>query len=212
MASQNDDDRPPIDPAESLRLIQRERAQTERVLTPDPRLLLWPWGIAWTVGFLCFFLSFGPDGRVFVSMPAWVPLTVLLTLLAAAGVTTSIASARAGRWVSGPSNRQGGMYGLTWFVAFTGAFTVLARVGGNLPADKETLLWTGVMVALTGALHMAGGVIFTDRSLFALGVWISVINVAGVLSGPGWHSLVVAVGGGGGMLAAGTYQWLRLRP
>jgi hypothetical protein len=38
-----DDDLPLGDPAESLALIERERANLERDLTPDPRLMLWPW-------------------------------------------------------------------------------------------------------------------------------------------------------------------------
>ena len=58
------------------RLIERERAAAERNLTPDPRLLLWPWGFAWLIGFTVYFLRFGPDGRVFVDMPDWLPLIV----------------------------------------------------------------------------------------------------------------------------------------
>jgi hypothetical protein len=206
----DDDERPPFDPAESLRLIEQERAQTERVLTPDPRLLLWPWGLAWGIGFTVYFLRYGPDNRVFVDMPAWLPLTVLMSLIIAAGISTGIAGVRAGRYVSGPSSAQGAMYGITWFVAFAGVSVVLSQVSGILPDDKVNLLWAGVMVAVTGALHMAGGTIYRDRALFTLGAWTSLINVVGVFAGPGWHSLILAVGGGGGMLVAGTYQWLRL--
>jgi hypothetical protein len=67
------------------------------------------------------------------------------------------------------------------------------------------------MVALTGALHMAGGAIYRDRSLFVLGAWTSVINIIGIIAGPGWHSLIVAIAGGGGMIVAGTLQWRKLR-
>jgi hypothetical protein len=204
-----EDDR--LDPAESLRLIEQERAQTERVLTPDPRLLLWPWGIAWLIGFAVYFLRFGPDGRIFVDMPSWLPLTVLMALIIAAGITTGITGVRAGRYVSGPSSTQGAMYGITWAVAFSGVAIVLSQVSGVLPDDKLNLLWAGVMVALTGALHMAGGAIYRDRGLFVLGAWTSVINIVGVIAGPGWHSLIVAIAGGGGMLVAGTLQWLKLR-
>ena len=211
MALTDDDELPPVDPAESLRLIERERAQTERIITPDPRLLLWPWGIAWLVGFTVYFLRFGPDGRIFVDMPEWLPLIVLLGLITAAGITTGVAGAHAGRAVSGPSSVQGAMYGITWSVAFAGVAIVLGRVSNDLPADKLNLLWAGVMVALTGALHMAGGAIWRDRNLFVLGIWTSVVNIAGVIAGTGWHSLILAIGGGGGMLVAGTIAWLKLR-
>ena len=47
-----------------------------------------------------------------------------------------------------------------------------------------------------------------------LGLLVSLVVavvVAGVLVGPGWHSLIVALGGGGGMIVAGLISWLRLR-
>jgi hypothetical protein len=205
-----DDDPPPADPAESLRLIARERAATERRLTPDPRLLLWPWGLAWLIGFGFFFLRFGPGGRVFVDMPSFVPLTVLLGLVALAGITTGIVGARAARQTSGPTSRQGAMYGITWSVAFMGMATLLSRLSHLLPVPEANLLWAGAMVALTGALHMAGGAVWNDRSSFVLGASISVINVIGILVGPGWHALIVGVLGGGGMLVAGLLSWLRM--
>jgi hypothetical protein len=73
------------------------------------------------------------------------------------------------------------------------------------------ILWGGGMVALVGALYMAGAAIWTDRDMFVLGAWISGVNVVGVLLGPGWHSLLVAIAGGGGLLIAGLVGWWRLR-
>lgn len=206
----NDDDLPPTDPAESLALIQRQRDETERLLTPDPRLFYWPWGVAWFLGFALYFLRFGPDGRVFVNMPSWLPLTVLLTLIFVAGILSGINGARAGRQVSGPTSEQGLMYGITWSVAFAGMAIVLSQVSNTLPPAQSNLLWAGAMVALTGALHMVGGAVFRDRTLFALGLWTSIINVVGVVFGSGWHSLIVAVGGGGGMFLFGYLSYRRL--
>ena len=206
----NEDDDQPMDPAESLRLIERERAEAERNLIPDPRLFLWPWGFAWLIGFTVYFLRFGPDGRVFVDMPQWVPLIVLLGALIAAGVVTGITGARAGRWISGPSSAQGAMYGISWSIAFVGMSVVLGRVSDYLPGPQQNLLWAGAMVGLAATLHMAGGAIYNDRTLFGVGAYISVINVIGVLIGPGWHSLILAVAGGAGMLVAGFLSWARL--
>src|SRR6187401_2209738 len=111
MTMPDTDDHPPADPAESLRLIAEERATAARELIPDIRLLSWPWGIAWLVGFGLLFLRFGPDDRVFVSMPAWLPLAVLYTLLAAAAVISATVSSRAGRRTSGPSSSRGLLFG-----------------------------------------------------------------------------------------------------
>jgi hypothetical protein len=199
-----DDDERPMDPAESLRLIEHERAAAERSLTPDPRVFLWPWGVAWVIGFTVFFLRYGPDGRTFVNLPDWLPLTLLLVLSMAAGVFTGIHGARTGRWVSGPSSRQGAMYGIAWSIAFTSVSAVVGRVSDAVPEPQVSLLWAGVMVGLVGTMHMAGGAIYQDVALFALGAYICLINVVGVVAGPGWHSLIVAVAGGGGMLVAGA--------
>jgi hypothetical protein len=205
-----DDELPPADPAESLRLIAHERAATQRRLIPDPRLQLWPWGLAWLIGFGVFFLRFGPDDRVFVDMPTWVPLTVLLGLITLAGIITGVVGARAGRQVSGPSSRQGAMYGFTWSVAFIAMAVLLSRLSSLLPVPEANLLWAGAMVTLTGILHMAGGAIWNDRDLYVLGVFINAVNVIGIIAGPGWHALIVAVLGGGGMLVAGLVSWLRM--
>jgi hypothetical protein len=207
----SDDDLPPANPAESLRLIERERAETELSITPDPRAFLWPWGFAWVVGFTLYFLRYGPGDRVFVDMPGWLPLAVLLTLILAAGIFTGWYGAQLSRHISGPSNRQGVMYGVTWSVAFAGMTVVLSTTNNLLSDAHSNLLWAGAMVAVTGIMHMAGGAIWNDRSLFALGLWTSVINVVGIFVGAGWHSLILAVLGGGAMLVAGTWQWLRLR-
>jgi hypothetical protein len=205
-----DDDLPPADPAESLRLIAQERAATERRLTPDSRLLLWPWGLAWLIGFGAYFLRFGPGGHVYVDMPDFLPLAVLLGLITLAGLVTGVVGARARRQISGPTSRQGAMYGITWSVAFIGMAVLFSRISDLLPVPEANLLWAGAMVALTGALHMAGGALWNDRILYALGVWISVVNVVGIIIGPGWHALIVAVFGGGGMLVAGLVSWLRM--
>lgn len=206
-----DDDAPLGDPAESLALIARERARLARSLTPDPRLMLWPWGFAWLIGFGLIFLRYGPDGRVFVHLPDWLPQVALMVLLLAAGVITGVAGAHAAHKVSGPSTRQSTMFGLAWSLGFAGLSTVFSQFSGVVPDDKLGLLWAGGLVALTGTLHAAGGAIWNDRHLFVLGAWTSVINIVGVLAGPGWHSLIVAVAGGFGMLVAGLIGWLRLR-
>jgi len=202
--TETNDDLPPAGPAESLRLIEEQREAALRRIRIDDRVWYWPWGFAWLIGFGLLFLRYGPDGRVFVDLPGWLPVAVLITLLAAAGVVSAFAGTRAYGQVAGDSARRGAYYGWSWTIAFVTLCVVLARVSDRLPADLTTLVWSAMTVGLTGALHMAGGAIWLNRPLFQLGVWISVVNVAGVLAGPGWHSLVMCVTGGGGMIVFGA--------
>ncbi|WP_405428206.1 transporter [Micromonospora sp. NBC_00617] len=206
-----DDDLPPSDAATALRLIRDQQAATVSRLEPDARLLYWPWGVAWLVGFGLFFLRYSPDGRVLVRLPDWLPLATLFTLLVAAGAIQAVAGARAYGQVTGDSAQRGRWYGWTWALGSVSAYAAVGRVSEHLPHDLTALLWSAAAVGLTGALHMAGGAIWLDRDLFRLGVWISVINVVGVIAGPGWHALVISVAGGAGILIAGTIARLRQR-
>lgn len=90
-----------------------------------PATLLVPWGIAWLLGYATLFLRSGPDDRVLVEMPEWLPLAVLFSLLAAAAVITGTLGARAYRRLAGESAERGAMYGWAWTIAFAG-FVVLA--------------------------------------------------------------------------------------
>lgn len=206
-----DDDSPPTDAAAALRLIQDQRSATARRLDPDARLLYWPWGVAWLIGFGLFFLRFTPGDRALVALPSWLPLTVLFVLLLAAAAVQATARERAYDQVSGDSAQRGRWYGYAWGLGSLGVYAGLGRISGHLPHDLAALLWSTTSVGLIGALQMAGGAIWLDRDLFRLGVWISVINLLGAFAGPGWHALVMAVAGSGGILVAGALARRRQR-
>ena len=180
----NLDEHPPAGPAETLRLIEEQRAAAIRGLAPHPMAFFGPWGLAWLLGFGVMFLRFGPDGRVFLPMPDWLPVVLLFVLLAAAAVASGVIAGRSYRHVYGRSAVQGAMYGFAWFITFFGMGTTL---------------------------HMAGGAIWRDRTLFGLGVWTIAINIVGTAIGSGWHSLVISLAGGGAMLVLGLVLWARTR-
>jgi hypothetical protein len=205
-----EEDPPPTSPADSLRMIEEQRDAAQRQLSPDPLVYYGPWGVAWLVGFGAMFLRHGPDGKILVPMPAWLPLALLFASLIAAMIVSGVLAGRTYRHVHGRSSVQGALYGFSWFIAFTGMGLTLQRFDDGMSPPDIGLLWATVAVGLTGALHMAGGAVFQDRMLFGLGVWITLTNVVGTLLGPGWHSLVVALAGGAVMLVLGFV--LRSRP
>jgi hypothetical protein len=203
-SSHGTEDSPPGSAAESLQLIADQTAVARRGLTVDPLVFNLPWGVAWLVGFGLLYLRFGPDGRVLVHMPAWVPLTVMFVGMGAAAVITTVVPRRVGRHMSGPSSRQGAMYGWAWFVTFAAIGSTAERFGHQLPPAQEQLLWSWLCVLATGILFICGAAVFRQASLFVFGLMLVVLDVLGAYAGPGWHSLIIAVGGGGGMIALGV--------
>jgi hypothetical protein len=205
-----DEELPPASPAESLQLIREQRARAERSLTPDPRLIFWPWSISWLIGFGMFFLKFGSDGDGAVDMPPWVPLATLFTLMAMAMAIMTVELARAGRHVAGESATKGTMYGIAWAVAFTGLGVTGGYLSDYLPPAQIGLFWSASSVGLVAVLYIAGAAIFGDRIMFVHGCWLAVVNIGGVFAGPGWHALMISLAGGGGGLVLGFVAWLQL--
>ncbi len=201
----------PLSPQASLALIDEQRQAALQDLDVDPAIFLVPWGVAWLVGYGLLFLRYGPDERVPLSMPGWLPILTLYALLVAAAAVTGVAGFRASRGVAGESAERGTMYGWSWFMAFAGFGVLSSRFEPYLPEAQFGLLMGSLPVLITAILYMSGGAVWRDRHQFGFGVWLSVINAGGVLAGPGWHSLVVSLLGGGGMLASAAYQHSRRR-
>jgi len=208
-AAAGDGDDAELTPEDSLAVITAQQRLAQRRLELDPVHAYVPWGIAWLVGYGLFFLRFGPDERIFVSMPEWLPLAVLLTLLGLAGLVTGIAGARAYRGIAGESSERGVMYGLAWALATFGFIALAGRFESELSEPLAGLLWGTLPVLITATLFMSGGAVWRDRQQFGVGVWLVAVLVLALVLGPGWHSLVIAVLGGGGFLGAATVSAVR---
>lgn len=200
-----------LTPEESLRLIERQRAVVERKLGTDPLVFYVPWGLVWLIGYGLFFLRYGPNGDPLVPMPIAVPGIVLGALIVLALAITMTAAARAGRGVSGESDQRGLYYGLSWALAFTMMGVLGGQLNDHLPGPEAALYWTATSTSILTVLYVAGAAVWRDRSMFVLGCWVGVINVIGVIAGVGWHSLLVSLGGGGGLLVVGVVLRLRMR-
>lgn len=207
------EDERPLSPEDSIRLIERERAVALRRIAPNPLVLYLPWGVVWLVGYGTFFLRYGPAGDPLVAaMPGYVPGVVLGTLVVLAIGITVGSGVRASRGVKGVSDERGLYYGLAWFLAFALMGVVGGRLSDQLAGPEASLYWTATSTSIVAVLYLAGAAIWHDRSMVVLGAWVGVVNIVGVVAGPGWHSLVVAVGAGGGLIAMGVFLYARGRP
>lgn len=171
------------------------------------------WGLAWLVGFGLLFLHDSPNDDEYVSLPDWLPLTTLLVLLAAAGLTTAVQGVKVfGRGAADDRTaRQAKWYGTAWLLGFVGLMLTMGKITGDLPDDVKGLLWGATTTGLVGALHMAGSAIWGDRAQLRTGIWVTFINVVGVMAGAGWQSLIISIAGGALSIFLGARGLLRIK-
>lgn len=190
----------PLEPAESLALIERETTNARRSLEPSPQPFLLVWGVTHLIGFSGFYFA-SPAG------PALFPLAVagvtLGVLIVASIVFSAVYGARSGRGVRGQSQRTGALYGISWPAAF--AVLTVVNVGMTRSfglSDNETvLLWSCTAMVLIGGMYMITGALFRSKVMYVFGGIVLLGAVACVFVGAPASYLVVGVAVGGGMLA-----------
>lgn len=197
-------------PEETLLLIERQRADTIRLLKGEPLLVYAPWGVAWLLGFGLLFLQYGLHGTPYVAISQMQAVSVHLSLQMLAGAVMTYGLTKTKAQVRGEVSARGTMYGYSWFAGMALVTVVSLRMSPLLPPDEVGLLWAGLSLLVVGVLYMAGGAVWLNWTMFFLGAWIMAVNGVGVILGAGWHALLSALLLGGGMIAAGLWsRWRR---
>ena len=200
----------PTDVAASAALIAEQRARVEQAVDVDARLLFGVWGTAWLLGFgVQWALALDEP---LLSVGSQLGQGLFGALLVTAGVITAVHTARRSSGVVGTSATQGAMYGWAWAVTFAGVATLgfaLNRLGTD-PELTATVM-TGCSAIAVSALYMAGGAMWRDATQFALGAWIGVVTMVAVVVGYPHLLAVMALLGGGGMLAVAVIEGVRRR-
>ncbi|MFC4060172.1 hypothetical protein ACFOWE_17850 [Planomonospora corallina] len=203
-----DEDEVELSPQETLRLIEQQSSVALDQFVPDPVPHYLAWGAAWLVGFGAIFLRQGLSGTPYVEIPQAVTMALLFGLMAMAMLVSALTMWQLRSPVRGASQQRGMLYGLAWPFAFLAVWVVALRLGPFLPEAEQGLLWAALSMLVVSILYMAGGAIWLVRPMFVFGAALAVLNAVGAAAGPGWHSLLMAVGGGGGSIAAGlVMRW-----
>jgi hypothetical protein len=188
-------------PAARLEMIDAERRRVTRQVRFNPAVVNGAWAVAWVVGFGAAYLAYGADRLI----PGWLGPTVPVVLIVAAVALSIGYSARVGAGITGPTRRSAAMYGWAWTLGFAGLFVVnLALSRHGVPDRTVTLLWSASSLLLTGVLQMAGGALWRDWVMYAIGGWTIASATGAVLVGVPGAFLVLSLAGGGGfaLLAA----------
>lgn len=197
-----------LSPAEMLRMIRQQQEAARDATEPDGRLLFAAWGLAWLIGYLAMWYTARDTGQ-----PAdWAGWVLAGTIVGAVGFTIVHSITRTAG-LRGTSARVGAMYGWAWFLGFT-AFGVLVGAMGDAGASNEVmaLAANGFACLVVGLMYIAGGLLFEETRMYALGAWMLVTAVVAALAGMPNTYLVMALAGGGGFLVmAAVEQWFRAR-
>jgi len=194
-----------LSPAESLALIEGQRAELRRRRGVRPELILFAWGLAYLLGFGGWYLAL--RGVV----PAALAGVALGVLGAIALVLPIVLGVRASRGMRGPSRTVGAMYGSAWGLAFAANSVVQSALQQQLMPSWEvsSLMWASSSLMVTGLMYLAGAMLWRDVSQYLLGAWMLASAAGSVLVGVPGNFLVLAFAGGGGMLALSAYYVIR---
>ncbi|MFI6318491.1 hypothetical protein ACIBG8_13275 [Nonomuraea sp. NPDC050556] len=204
-----DEDEMALSPAETLRLIERQEAETVRAFKGDPLLLYAPWGVAWLIGFGALFLAYGLDGVPYAPISQDAAATVLMGIQLFSGTAAAFGIFRAQGNSRGQLASKSRMYLTTWIAGMVLMTTIGLRFGPMLPSTESGLFWAASSLLVVGVLYMAGGAIWMESTMFRFGLWAVAVTAVGVVLGPGWHALLTAVLLGAGQIVLGV--WLKVR-
>ena len=174
-------------------------------------MLFGVWGLAWLVGYgVMWWTATTSPTRTATGAGGLVFGAVAVTGL----VVTLVHVARATHGIAGTSRTVGAMYGWAWSVGFVGQGLVVAGVirAGAGP-EVVALVANGAACLVVGLLYMAGGALWQQRSMYAIGTWmIATAGAASLVAMPAGYLVMALAGGGGMLLACALAAWHRGRP
>jgi hypothetical protein len=85
----------------------------------------------------------------------------------------------------------------------------LARAGAS--PEVISLAANAIAALVVGLLYIAGGLLWCTTSMYVLGAWMVLTGAAAALTGLPDSYLVMALAGGGGMLAGAVVEKVRNR-
>ena len=197
-----------LDLRRALTVVQDAERSARRSLSGNTALVYLLWGATWIIGY----------GTLWGTQHGWLPLEppaaliVLGVALAVATFSTIAIFFRSSRGLRGQSAFQGGMYGTAWALGFT-VMGGLSAVIGRAVDDfwLRGLLINSIAILIVGLLYITGGTTFNDRAQSFLGIWLLIVTVAALVSGPDYFLAVFLFLGATGLLAGAGVEYLRNR-
>ncbi len=194
------------DPASALSIIDAQRARAGAT-RPSGAVLFGLWGAVWLVGYGALWVTAREDGS-----PSGPAAAVAVAGGVLAVVVTIVHVQHRTRGIAGASARQGALFGWAWPIGFVAQSLIVSGLGrAGAPDDVLALAANAIAALVVGLLYVAGGLLWSSTAMYLLGAWMALVGAAGATAGlPGTY-LVMALAGGGGMLALGVVEAVRAR-
>ncbi|HEV7975471.1 ABC transporter permease [Amycolatopsis sp.] len=184
-------------------------ATATRVGEVDNRATYLSFGLAYVLGHGAAAVSKGADPLL--TLPGWLPMTLLGIGLAAGTGYATVAALRAQRGAGKPDLLCGRLLGLSWIGGFTALF--LAITGLTSTADLPELsamLWPAGSGLVVGLLYLGEGAVRRNVLHYSLGIWLALVSTISLGFGTPGLFWVLAVAGGGGYAVATVLEHRRL--
>ncbi|MFI9485123.1 hypothetical protein ACIG47_01925 [Promicromonospora sp. NPDC052451] len=197
-----------LDPAETLRMIREQQERARDATEPDGRLLFGAWGLAWLAGYLVMWQT-ARDTGLPARWAGWVFAGCILGAMA----FTIVHSITRTAGTRGVGARTGALYGWTWFLAFLTYGVVLgAMADAGAPPEVVAIAANGFACVVVGIMYIAGGLLFGELRMPAVGAWMLVTAVLAAFAGmPGTYLVMALAGGGGFLVMVAVEQVYRVR-
>ena len=175
----------------------------------DSRAAYTSFGLAYVLGHGASAVSLGPDPLI--TLPPWLPTTLLGIGLAAGTVFATLAANRAQRGAGRHDMLSAKLLGLSWISAFAALFLAITGLAAELDMpDLPTMLWPTWAGFLVGLLYLGEGAARRNVLHYVLGTWLALISTAALFLGTPGLFWVLAVAGGGGFAVAALLETRRL--
>ncbi|WP_156253435.1 hypothetical protein [Pseudactinotalea terrae] len=192
-----DDAEETASPAAALAAIKASQETVRQQTRPSAPAMFAVWGVAFLVAYTALYLGWSEEAQT----PQGASMLVLAVCVVGAMVFTGVHIGRRTRGIRGTSARVGAMYGWAWCLCFLFAMVIFGAVGAaGAPPIAMSILTNAVSLLIVSALYMAGGAIWQEWRMFALGAWFAVIGSVAAIVAPPAGYLVQAIAGGGGFL------------
>ncbi|MFI6166158.1 ABC transporter permease [Nocardia sp. NPDC051052] len=182
---------------------------TRRAGDVDNRATYLSFALAYVFGHGAAALSKGPDPLV--SLPGWLPMTLLGIGLAVGTVYATVAALRAQRGAESSDILSGKLLGISWASAFAALFLAITGITSLLDrSDLQTVLWPTGAGLIVGLLYLGEGAARRNVLHYCLGTWLALVSTGALLLGNPGLFWVLTLGGGGGYAVATVLERRRL--